>query len=989
MMSGERWAKVTFREVALCFGQEAWALVGEEKKDVYRKVLKDIHCSLTQLGFSIVSAAVLSVSVKQEDVTTVKTAPCTEKEEGSDPFHPDLLFWIKQEEDSQSTDMNVTSRGAGRIQVKTSGQLPDQTSMTFQEVAVCFCQTEWTSFEDRTKNLYREVLQDIHRTLTQLGHIILNPKTFIRMREKEEQRERGLQGNKKCENGSHPGSGIHNDEAAPLIREEGGSSAPPGPKDLTSAGAGSKNFELNVKIKEEEDSDCDAAPGAQSEDGESSSQTGSKNLELNVKIKEEEDSDRDAAPGAQSGDRESSSQAGSKNLELNVKVKEEEDSDRDAAPGAQSGDGESSSQADSKNLELNVKVKEEEDSDRDAAPGAQSGDGESSSQAGSKNLELNVKVKEEEDSDRDAAPGAQSRDEESSSQAGSKNLELNVKVKEEEDSDRDAAPGAQSGDGESSSQAGSKNLELNVKVKEEEDSDRGAAPGAQSGDGESSSQAGSKNLELNVKVKEEEDSDRDAAPGAQSRDEESSSQAGSKNLELNVKVKEEEDSDRDAAPGAQSGDGESSSQAGSKNLELNVKVKEEEDSDRGAAPGAQSGDGESSSQADSKNLELNVKVKEEEDSDRDAAPGAQSGDGESSSQADSKNLELNVKVKEEEDSDRDAAPGAQSGDGESSSQAGSVVPDFSVAPELKQKKDRDPGTPPDPKTEETQRSSRIGVPCFFNKRGRPPLYSPETARKRRVLATKATNMARISIGKAFQDWMALRTQTGFSNEEMTFFLINTYRKYTAGTIDKDGMEVTLGPDFAEDSTDVKDAMNTEQMKDSLREEAKTSRSHQYRWKYSWWSPMQTVPHNPVVPRVANKRGRPPLYTPEAALKRRLFIIEKLKMTRINIGKAFQDWKALKIELDLSHEDMALFLISTYRKYTASTIDKDGIEVTLDPDFAEDSTDVKDATDTEQMEGVQVTGESSDTVTSSSSEEMEIASSPEWTNDLSSDWSESD
>ncbi|MEE6467588.1 hypothetical protein FKM82_007319 [Ascaphus truei] len=211
-------------------------------------------------------------------------------------------------------------------------------------------------------------------------------------------------------------------------------------------------------------------------------------------------------------------------------------------------------------------------------------------------------------------------------------------------------------------------------------------------------------------------------------------------------------------------------------------------------------------------------------------------------------------------------------------------------------------------------------------------------------------MARISIGKAFQDWMALRTQTGFSNEEMTFFLINTYRKYTAGTIDKDGMEVTLGPDFAEDSTDVKDAMNTEQMKDSLREEAKTSRSHQYRWKYSWWSPMQTVPHNPVVPRVANKRGRPPLYTPEAALKRRLFIIEKLKMTRINIGKAFQDWKALKTELDLSHEDMALFLISTYRKYTASTIDKDGIEVTLDPDFAEDSTDVKDATDTEQMEG---------------------------------------
>ncbi|XP_075444395.1 uncharacterized protein LOC142487994 isoform X2 [Ascaphus truei] len=449
-MSGERWAKVTFREVALCFGQEAWALVGEEKKDVYRKVLKDIHRSLTQLGFSIVSAAVLSVSVKQEDVTTVKTAPCTEKEEGSDPFHPDLLFWIKQEEDSQSTDMNVTSRGAGRIQVKTSGQLPDQTSMTFQEVAVCFCQTEWTSFEDRTKNLYREVLQDIHRTLTQLGHIILNPKTFIRMREKEEQRERGLQGNKKCENGSHPDS---------------------------------KNFELNIKIKEEEYSDCDAASGSQS------------------------------------------------------------------------------------------------------------------------------------------------------------------------------------------------------------------------------------------------------------------------------------------------GDGENSSQAGGNDMEARV-------------------------------------IKEDE-------------------------ME-------------------------------------SVAPS-----NYDAWHPVD--------NFIIGVPRVANKRGRPPLYTPETARKRRLLTQKTLKMTRISIGKAFQDWKALKTELDLSHEDMALFLINTYRKYTGGTIGNvtvAGTQVTLGQDFTENSVDVKNAMDTEQMEG--------------------------------VPRVANKRGRPPLYSPETARKRRVLAEKTRQTTRISIGKAFQDWKALKTQMGLSNEDMALFLMKTYR-----------------------------------------------------------------------------
>ncbi|MEE6467589.1 hypothetical protein FKM82_007320 [Ascaphus truei] len=160
--------------------------------------------------------------------------------------------------------------------------------------------------------------------------------------------------------------------------------------------------------------------------------------------------------------------------------------------------------------------------------------------------------------------------------------------------------------------------------------------------------------------------------------------------------------------------------------------------------------------------------------------------------------------------------------------------------------------------------------------------------------------------------------------------------------------------------------------------------------YDAWHPVDNFIIG--VPRVANKRGRPPLYTPETARKRRLLTQKTLKMTRISIGKAFQDWKALKTELDLSHEDMALFLINTYRKYTGGTIGNvtvDGTQVTLGQDFTENSVDVKNAMETEQMEGVQVTGESSDTVASSSSEEMERASSPEWTNDLSSDWSDSD
>ncbi|KAM4705240.1 zinc finger protein 560-like [Rhinophrynus dorsalis] len=202
-MSGERWAQVSFRELALSFCQKTWALLEEGNKILYKNILEEIHSSLTQLGFSV-ETSVVSLTIEQEVGKISIGTSFPERKDDSASVQPDLLFWISHEADTEMSDISLS--GDCPSKVRLSKQIPKQTPMAFREVVVCFCQKEWSSFEEKTKDLYSSVLQDVHRTLTQLGHFILNPHTFIRVQEREEKRELYALVKRSQENGSCPAS---------------------------------------------------------------------------------------------------------------------------------------------------------------------------------------------------------------------------------------------------------------------------------------------------------------------------------------------------------------------------------------------------------------------------------------------------------------------------------------------------------------------------------------------------------------------------------------------------------------------------------------------------------------------------------------------------------------------------------------------------------------------------------------------------------------
>nr|XP_033817730.1 zinc finger protein 436-like [Geotrypetes seraphini] len=135
-------ASVTFSDVAAYFWEAEWDVLGEWQKDLYRKVIKEIHGILMSLGYSIVNpdvifrikqreerylsqhydwkekengdnpsvshpvvTSVFSLSVKQEDEPDAMGRPELEATEPTQPsangcpsIGPDILIRIKQEE---------------------------------------------------------------------------------------------------------------------------------------------------------------------------------------------------------------------------------------------------------------------------------------------------------------------------------------------------------------------------------------------------------------------------------------------------------------------------------------------------------------------------------------------------------------------------------------------------------------------------------------------------------------------------------------------------------------------------------------------------------------------------------------------------------------------------------------------------------------------------------------------------------------------------
>ncbi|XP_029463000.1 zinc finger protein 34-like isoform X2 [Rhinatrema bivittatum] len=101
-------------------------------------------------------------------------------------------------------------------------QIPDQAAVTFNDVAMCFSEEEWRGLDDWQKELYRNVMREIHHVLISLGHIIVNSEILFRFRRDEDLFPRehcDLEG-KACLSAVTPGYPVLNPDVLLRVKQE-------------------------------------------------------------------------------------------------------------------------------------------------------------------------------------------------------------------------------------------------------------------------------------------------------------------------------------------------------------------------------------------------------------------------------------------------------------------------------------------------------------------------------------------------------------------------------------------------------------------------------------------------------------------------------------------------------------------------------------------------------------------------------------------------
>ncbi|XP_029440167.1 gastrula zinc finger protein XlCGF26.1-like [Rhinatrema bivittatum] len=103
-------ASVTFRDVAAYFWEVEWDILGEWQKELYKKVIKEIHCILMHRGYSILNPDVIFKIKKEEEKYFPQRCEWEGKETMKDPpislpiVTSVLSLNIKQEEDPPESE---------------------------------------------------------------------------------------------------------------------------------------------------------------------------------------------------------------------------------------------------------------------------------------------------------------------------------------------------------------------------------------------------------------------------------------------------------------------------------------------------------------------------------------------------------------------------------------------------------------------------------------------------------------------------------------------------------------------------------------------------------------------------------------------------------------------------------------------------------------------------------------------------------------------
>ncbi|XP_078510907.1 uncharacterized protein LOC144770337 isoform X3 [Lissotriton helveticus] len=99
---------VTFKDVAVCFSENEWSLLGEWEKQLYKNVMEEIHGALISLGYAIVNPEIVfrikdvegpcSLLQQPQKGPHCKSSDCTPA--GYSQINPDLLLRVTKKKES-------------------------------------------------------------------------------------------------------------------------------------------------------------------------------------------------------------------------------------------------------------------------------------------------------------------------------------------------------------------------------------------------------------------------------------------------------------------------------------------------------------------------------------------------------------------------------------------------------------------------------------------------------------------------------------------------------------------------------------------------------------------------------------------------------------------------------------------------------------------------------------------------------------------------
>ncbi|XP_030049042.1 zinc finger protein 780A-like [Microcaecilia unicolor] len=230
---------VTFKDVAAYFLDVDWDILGEWQKELYKKVIKEIHDILISRGYSVVNpdvmfkikkedekyftqhfewegkenpddpmknlpiiTSVISLGVKQEEDLPLMDPPKSETSEQTQPpvtnfynVRPDILIRFEQEgfkTEPQGSEERGNLTTTGRCEElpeacdEATIKASNEALVTFRDVAAYFLDVEWDILGERQKELYKEVIKEIHDILLSQGYSIVNPDVIFKIKKEDE-----------------------------------------------------------------------------------------------------------------------------------------------------------------------------------------------------------------------------------------------------------------------------------------------------------------------------------------------------------------------------------------------------------------------------------------------------------------------------------------------------------------------------------------------------------------------------------------------------------------------------------------------------------------------------------------------------------------------------------------------------------------------------------------------------------------------------------